>query len=97
MPATKRPPVEVTPGAAFAKLISEARRERGWSQDTLATRAGVNRSTVLRWEAGDAARPAPEALKAVCQSLGVGQLHALHALGYLDAALFQSATHAVAA
>jgi transcriptional regulator with XRE-family HTH domain len=94
MPATKRRPASIGPGAAFAKLISDARRDRGWSQDALAGLAGVNRSTVLRWEAGDASRPDPVALTSVCHTLEVSQMRALHALGYLDAESFQSALSA---
>jgi transcriptional regulator with XRE-family HTH domain len=94
MPATKKPPRQIAPGAAFAKLIVDARHAHGWSQDVLATRAGLNRTTILRWEAGVAARPDPYALNAACRILGISPLDALHALGYLDAAMFDSVTAA---
>ena len=33
--------------------IRQLRQERGWSQQGLADRLGVNRTTVVRWEAGE--------------------------------------------
>jgi len=33
--------------------IRKLRQERGWSQQALADRLGVNRTTVVRWEAGE--------------------------------------------
>ncbi|KKK69879.1 hypothetical protein LCGC14_2929640 [marine sediment metagenome] len=33
--------------------IRQLRQERGWSQQALADRLGVNRTTVVRWEAGE--------------------------------------------
>lgn len=84
MSPTKRRPEDVLRGAAFARLIVRARQEHGMSQDALAREAGINRSTILRWESGDATRPEPNALKDVCRVLGISQPAALHALGYLD-------------
>lgn len=70
-------------GAAFAALLREARRERGWTQDTLVEASGVSRSTILRWEGGDASRPDPDQVRAVCLALGIDPLRAAVALGYL--------------
>lgn len=79
-------------GAAFASLIISARRERGWTHDELTTRSGVSRSTLFRWEAGNATAPNPDQLRRVCHALGVDHRHALVALGYLtDADLVQAA------
>jgi len=33
--------------------IRQLRQERGWTQHALADRLGVNRTTVVRWEAGE--------------------------------------------
>jgi len=33
--------------------IRKLRQDRGWSQQALADRLGVNRTTVVRWEAGE--------------------------------------------
>lgn len=85
MSATTRKPADLSRGAAFAKLITDARRGQRLSQDALAREAGVNRSTILRWESGDANRPDANALKDVCRVLQISPTAALHALGYLDA------------
>lgn len=69
-------------GAAFADLITQARRTRGWSQDALADIAGVSRSTIIRWEAGDASRPDPIPFADVCYALGIDQERALRSLGF---------------
>ena len=33
--------------------IRKLRQERGWSQQALVDKLGVNRTTVVRWEAGE--------------------------------------------
>ncbi len=38
--------------------IRQLRQERGWSQQALADRLGVNRTTVVRWEM-DEVKPLP--------------------------------------
>lgn len=70
-------------GEAFANLIREGRRAKGWTQDRLVDESGVSRSTVLRWEAGDASRPDPDQVRAVCLALGIDPRRAAVALGYL--------------
>lgn len=72
-------------GEAFANLIREGRRAKGWTQDRLVEASGVSRSTVLRWEAGDASRPDPDQVRAVCLALGIDPRRAAVALGYLTA------------
>mgnify|MGYP001468006830 CR=1 FL=1 len=71
-------------GAAFARLILNARLKRGLTKATVVKRSGVSRSTYLRWEAGEATAPYPEHIRAVCRVLGVDHLQALKALGYLS-------------
>lgn len=70
-------------GEQFARLIRDARKQAGMSQDDLAEQAGVNRSTVIRWESGDASRPDPDQVRAVCIILGIDPQQAAIALGYL--------------
>ncbi|MEU7980546.1 helix-turn-helix transcriptional regulator [Micromonospora sp. NPDC049081] len=70
-------------GQAFAALIVAARRRHGLTQDDVIVRSKVSRSTLLRWEAGDATRPNPDHVRAVCNAVGVDQRDALMALGYL--------------
>lgn len=72
-------------GERFAQFIKEARTQAGIPQDTLADRAGVNRTTVIRWESGAAERPDPEQVRRVCEVLGVDARWAAVALGYLTA------------
>jgi transcriptional regulator with XRE-family HTH domain len=70
-------------GEAFANLIREARRAKNWTQDKLVDESGVSRSTILRWESGDASRPDPDQVRAVCLALGIDPRRAAVALGYL--------------
>lgn len=70
-------------GEAFANLIRDGRRAKGWTQDRLVEESGVSRSTVLRWEGGDASRPDPDQVRAVCIVLGIDPRRAAVALGYL--------------
>lgn len=77
------PPTPDQRGNAFAQLIREGRRRRGWTQDTLIEEADVSRSTVLRWEAGKVERPDPEQVRKVFRALGLDPREAAVALGYL--------------
>jgi transcriptional regulator with XRE-family HTH domain len=72
-------------GKAFAKLITEARHRKGWRQEDLVAATGISRRTLSRWEGGDAERPDPEQVRAVCLALGVDPREAAVALGYLTA------------
>ena len=47
--------------ALNAYQIRKLRQERGWSQQALADRLGVNRTTVVRWEM-DEVKPLPALL-----------------------------------
>lgn len=72
-------------GQAFASLLITARQRRGWTQDQLVKNTGISRSTIIRWESGEAARPDPDHVRAVCTALDIDQRDALVALGYLTA------------
>lgn len=87
-------PSNVPRGELFAQLIRDGRSRAGISQDALADRAGVNRSTVIRWESGDASRPDPDQVRAVCRVLDIDPIRAGIALGYVDPARLGSAAGA---
>jgi transcriptional regulator with XRE-family HTH domain len=72
-----------TRGEQFARLIRDGRARTGLSQDLLADQAGLNRSTIIRWESGDASRPDPDQVRSVCKILGIDPQQAAMALGYL--------------
>jgi transcriptional regulator with XRE-family HTH domain len=73
-----------TRGDAFGALIREGRQRKGWTQDRLVDESGVSRATITRWEAGDARRPDPEQVRAVCLALDIDPRRAAVALGYLS-------------
>lgn len=72
-------------GASFANLIRTARETKGWSQQDLEEATGVSVSTISRWERGQAGRPEPEHVRAVCAALSVDPRRAAVSLGYLTA------------
>ena len=55
----------------FGQCIRARREELGWSQDELARRAGVSRSTVYRLEAGTTTSLYPAKLLSVLDALGL--------------------------
>lgn len=71
-------------GKAFARLIIEGRRRKGWRQEDLVAASGVSRRTLTRWEGGNAERTDPEGVRAVCRALGIDPVDAAIALGYVD-------------
>lgn len=75
--ATRHPRAE-----HFGILVHLARRRVGLTQEDLAERAGLHRSTIVRWEAGYAVPP-PGAFRAVCEALGIDPCGGVVALGYL--------------
>lgn len=54
---------------SLAETIREARRQRGWSQETLAEQARVSRPTIARVEAGNDISTAT--LSKVAEALGL--------------------------
>lgn len=70
-------------GVAFAALIRDARRRRGWTQERLAEESGVGLSTILRWESGRTTQPLSQQVRAVCRVLGIDPRESAVALGYV--------------
>ena len=79
--------------AVFVSLGAQIRRRRkarGWSQDDLAARVGVDRTTASRWER-DLSEPAPASIRALLR-LGIldrDTLSELLAVGSTAAAKYQ--------
>jgi transcriptional regulator with XRE-family HTH domain len=73
------------PRAAFARVIREAREQRGWNQDQLADAAGVSRPTIQRWETAKTGTPDPENARRVFQALGLDPRLIPVVLGYVTA------------
>lgn len=71
-----------SPQGTFADLIIEARKRKGWDQEKLADEAGLNRSTIVRWERGLASSPNPAQVRAVCAALDIDPKVAAQKLGY---------------
>ena len=71
-------------GQAFARLIIEGRKRKGWRQEDLVDASGVSRRTLTRWEGGNAERTDPEGVRAVVLALGIDPLEAAIALGYVN-------------
>lgn len=85
--ALYRQPVPTNPrGDAFGALIRTARSRRGITQEALEAETGVSRSTIARWERGDANTPDPDHVRAICAALEVDPREAAVALGYLTPA-----------
>lgn len=59
-----------TPLMGLARLIREAREERGWTQDQLADASGVSRPTIQRYENAKSA-PELDKVRAVIIALNV--------------------------
>lgn len=64
-------------------LIRSARQRRGWTQEQLADRIGVQKSYVSQWETG--ARKWPqEHIRAIAEHLGLSQVDMAVAAGLID-------------
>lgn len=70
-------------GAAFAKLIRDARRRAGLTQREVIEGSGISKTTYIRWEGGYAERPDPDQVRQMCQFLRIDPRQAAVALGYL--------------
>jgi len=56
----------------FGTLIRQLRRERGWTQQELADKSGVLRSTISQIEMRGKMKPRPEVFLQLASALGVG-------------------------
>ena len=70
-------------GAAFAKLIRDARRRAGLTQREVVEGSGISKTTYVRWEGGYAERPDPDQVRQLCRFLRIDPRQAAVALGYL--------------
>jgi transcriptional regulator with XRE-family HTH domain len=73
------------PRQRFARVVQQAREQRGWTQDQLADKAGVSRPTIQRWENGKTGTPDPENARRVFQALGLDPRLIPVVLGYVTA------------
>lgn len=71
-------------GQQFAALIRDARTDAKLTQAELAAQAGIDRTTIVKWESGNTTRPEPDQVRAVCKILGIRPELAAAALGFLD-------------
>lgn len=69
----------------FGELIADGRRRKGLTQEDLERITGISRSTLSRWERGQADRPEPEHVRAAAAALDIDPRRAAVALGYLSA------------
>lgn len=69
--ADRRPPYEETlHRRAFGARVGDLRRERGWTQEDLAERAGVHRSYLAAVESG-ARNPTLDVITKIAKGLAV--------------------------
>lgn len=80
-----RPAPDEDPRQRFARVVRQAREQRGWHQDQLADAAGVSRPTIQRWETGKTGTPDPENARRVFQALGLDPRLIPVVLGYVTA------------
>jgi transcriptional regulator with XRE-family HTH domain len=69
--------------ARFARVVREARDQKGWGQDKLAEESGVSRPTIQRWENGRTGTPDPDNARRVFQALGLDPRLIPVVLGYV--------------
>lgn len=73
------------PRLRFARVVREAREQRGWNQDQLAEAAVVSRPTIQRWETAKTGTPEPENARRVFRALGLDPRLIPVILGYVTA------------
>lgn len=71
------------PRLRFARVVREAREQRGWTQDELADQAGVTRPTIQRWETAKTGTPDPVNARRVFLALGLDPRLIAVILGYV--------------
>jgi transcriptional regulator with XRE-family HTH domain len=69
----------------FARVVREAREQRGWNQERLADVADVSRPTIQRWETAKTGTPDPENARRVFKALGLDPRLIPVVLGYVTA------------
>jgi transcriptional regulator with XRE-family HTH domain len=73
------------PRLRFARVVREARRQRGMSQQELAEAAKVSEPTIQRWENGRTGTPDPENARRAFQALALDPRLIPVLLGYVTA------------
>lgn len=76
---------EEAPVQRLGRIIRQGRRDKDWSQEELAAKAGVSAPTVKRYETGRTATPEPEAARRVFLALGLDPRWIPVVLGYVTA------------
>ena len=82
----EQPPVpEEKPHQRFARILREARNQRGWTQEQLAVAAGVSTPTVQRYEYGKTTTPDPDSARRIFRALDLDPRIIPVVLGYITA------------
>lgn len=68
----------------LGRLVRDARKARGWTQEGMAEITGISRSTITNIESGATKLPKPEQLEALERHLGLSKEVMLRAAGRLD-------------
>ncbi|WP_414648588.1 helix-turn-helix domain-containing protein [Edaphobacter sp.] len=68
--AHARPQTKLDPASAFGQLLRRHRRERKWSQETLAARSGYERAFISLLELGKT-NPSLRSIFDICSALGI--------------------------
>jgi transcriptional regulator with XRE-family HTH domain len=82
-PAQNLPDEE--PRQRFARIVRQAREDRGWTQEDLADAADISRPTVQRYENGRTATPEAESARRIFRALGLDPRLIPVVLGYVTA------------
>jgi transcriptional regulator with XRE-family HTH domain len=73
------------PPQRLARMIRQARKEKGWGQEELAARSEVSLPTIKRYEGAKTATPEPEQTRKLFRALGLDPRWIAVVLGYLSA------------
>lgn len=82
VPAPPAPAVRIQAFAAFVRRATDqARQNRGWRIEDIATRAGISANTIYLWRSGEGkAFPQGQSVEAFCVALGIAPAAAFSVL-----------------